>query len=131
MTKVTVLDTASTPSAQVTAAAAETFQVTDKRGRSLTIKRPNLLRQFDLLEALGSDLAENATYRLFVTPIIYLTAIDNEPLAPPMTLLQVKALIQRLDTDGFEALSAAIREHFPADTRSQEAKVKKSDELPA
>jgi hypothetical protein len=117
-------------SAQVIAKTAGHFNVTDKRGRVLTIKRPNLLKQFDLLEALG-DLAENVTYRIYVTPIIYLTAIDGENIDPPLNRSEIKALIQRLDTDGFEALTAAIKEHFPTDTESRETKVKKLAELPA
>jgi hypothetical protein len=123
-------DATQAASAQLAKKGAETFNVTDKRGRVLTIKRPNLLKQFDLLEVLG-DLAENLTYRVYVTPIIYLVAIDGDTDCTPQTRAQVRALIQQLDTDGFEALTAAIKEHFPADTQAQEAKVKKSDELPA
>lgn len=123
MPTVTLTDT---PAEQVTAKAAETFNVTDKRGRVLTIKRPNLIKQFDLLAALG-DLAENTTYRLYVTPIIYLVSIDGYAVVMG-TKLQIRVLIERLDNDGFEALTAGIKEHFPTDAQQEEARVKKSDE---
>jgi hypothetical protein len=100
-----------TPSQAVVAGDAKTVEVTDARGRTFTLKRPNLLQQFRFVAALR-ELAENATYRAMATPLIFVTAIDSEAQPMPTTQLQIDAMIQRIDTDGFDAIMTGIRENF-------------------
>lgn len=100
-----------TPSEQIVKAASADVLVTDKRGRSFKLKKPGVLAQFRLVEALG-DVAKNEVYMGMVLPLIFIVAIDDDPVVQPTSKLQVEALIQRLDEDGIEAVMNGVQEHF-------------------
>jgi hypothetical protein len=110
MAKMTVNKTP-TPSEQIVKAASADVLVTDKRGRSFKLKKPGVLAQFRLVEALG-DVAKNEVYMGMVLPLIFIVAIDDDPVVQPTSKLQVEALIQRLDEDGIEAVMNGVQEHF-------------------
>lgn len=99
------------PSKQLAAAAAKDVLVTDERGRSIRLKKPGVLAQFNLVEALGST-ATNQVYMAMVMPLIFVTAIDGVPVAQPTSKSEVNALISRLDEDGIEAVMTGVKEHF-------------------
>lgn len=101
-----------TPTQTVLRDAAQEFTVTDNQGRQLSLKRPDVLAQFDLIEALG-DLAKNDVYRIMCIPVIYVVSIDGIPAPAPSNKTQIRALISRLGEDGFAAIRAAIKEHYP------------------
>lgn len=111
MTKVTITESSCTPSAQILAAANATFEEKDARGRTLTLKKPGLLMQFRLTEAMGPDAAENGAYRAMCFPLMWVTAIDGEPVNQPSTKSEIEALIQRLDDDGFTAIQTGIEKY--------------------
>lgn len=112
MPKVTITDSSSgTASGQILAAANATFEEKDARGRILTLKKPALLVQFRLTEAMGPEAAENGAYRAMCLPLMWVTAIDGEPVILPSTKLEIEALIQRLDDDGFLAIQAGIEKY--------------------
>lgn len=117
MAKVTVHET---PSQQILAKAAETFDVKDATGRVLTLKRPNVLSQFRLIEAIG-DSAKNEVYYGMVSQLIFVTAIDGEACHPPTTKLQVEALISRLGDDGVITVIKSVGEKFGAPDAEAEA----------
>lgn len=96
--------------------------VTDARGRVLALKRPNVLAQFGLVEMLGAA-AENRVLLSMTTPMLYLQSIDGEA-ANFANRRELDAVIQRLDEDGFRALSDGIAEHFTA-TADERAVAKK------
>ena len=52
-----------TPSERLVQDAGAEFSVQDVRGRTFVLKKPDVLAQFDLIEALG-DLAKNDVYRM-------------------------------------------------------------------
>jgi hypothetical protein len=114
--KVTVHE--NTPTQQAIAKAAKTFEVTDARGRRFTLRKPGVLAQYRLVETLGES-AENKVYMGMVLPLIYVSAIDGQPEALPMTKMEVEVLITRLDEDGINAVMAGVQEHFGA-TSAQE-----------
>jgi hypothetical protein len=87
--------------------------ITDARGRTITIKKPGVLAQYRLIECLG-DTAKNETYVSMVLPLIYVAAIDGEALPPIMRKSEVEALVQRLDEHGLAALMAGIEANFAA-----------------
>jgi hypothetical protein len=93
----------STPSQQATEDARKTHEVTDAKGRVLTLKKPNVLAQFRLVKILG-DAARNATYMQLVTPLTYLVAIDGEEVIQPRSDRELDALIGRLDDEGVMAI---------------------------
>ena len=101
MTQVTEITT--------TAAAVD---VKDRRGRTLQIKRPNVLAQYKLVEMLGAS-AEGRVYLAMVTPLLFLQSIDGE-VQNFANKREMEAVIQRLDDDGLAALNAGIEEHFGA-----------------
>ena len=84
---------------------AETLPYTGEDGKPHTIdvRKPSVLAEFHLIEALG-DVAANETYMRMVMPLIYLGAIDGDPISPPISKLEVEALIQRLDRTGLGTL---------------------------
>lgn len=117
---------AHTPTQAVLREAAQEFVVTDAEGRQLTLKKPDVLAQFDLIEALG-ELAKNDVYRLMCLPAIYVIAIDGIPVPAPNNKVQVRALISRLGETGFEAVRRGIAEHYPQpDEAGEDEAIKKS-----
>lgn len=99
------------PTDEVLAKANEEHFAVDARGRKIRIKKPGVLAQYRLIEALG-DLASNVTYRTAVMPLTYVAGIDDVVIHQPKNKLQVEALIQHLDEDGIEAVMAKVVEVF-------------------
>lgn len=85
--------------------------VTDARGRVLTLKKPNVLAQYQLVRMLGAEASANQTYLGMVMPLLYLQAIDGETAAFA-NQRELDGVIQRLDEDGLMALSKGIAENF-------------------
>lgn len=125
MTKVTINPKAE-PSAtqELLAKAQSNVTVTDARGRAITLKKPGALAQFRLIEALG-DSAANKTYASMCLPLIYVAAVDGDPVMPPTRKSEVEALIQQLEEDGLEAVMEGISKHFAsADPEKDKATLK-------
>lgn len=124
MAKITLQE--ETPSQHAIAKANETFNIVDAKGRTITLKKPGVLAQYRLIEALG-DSAANQTYVSMVLPLIYISAIDGEVEIMPTAKLQVEALIQRLDEEGIAAVMKGVTEHFgQTDPERDKAAIKKS-----
>lgn len=102
-------------------AAQEQFDVTDAKGRVLTLKRPGVLAQFRLVEALGES-AKNETYLGMVTPLLFLSAIDGDKVPPPAKKAEIEALIQRLDEDGVSAVMSGVLVNFVQEGAGEQVK---------
>ena len=89
-------------------------KVTDKRGRVLTLAEPEFLSEFRLMDAVGPDTAANTSWMQAFGPLTYITAIDGDPILPPMNKVQAEALITRVGRDGFSAVVNGLKEHFKA-----------------
>lgn len=100
-----------TPSAQAVAKAAVEASVTDARGRAIVLKKPGILAQYRLIEALG-DSAKNEVYMGMVLPLIFVASIDGDQVFMPNTKREVEALISLLDEDGVSAVVNGVQEHF-------------------
>lgn len=100
-----------TPTAQVSSTATKEVVVTDSDGRSITLRKPGVLLQYRIVEALGAS-AMNQAYMSMVLPLIYISAIDDSPVAFPATKGEVEALIKRLDEHGVEAVMLGVQENF-------------------
>ncbi len=112
------------PSTEVVKAAQATFDVVDARDRTLTLKKPGVLAQYRLIEALG-DSAKNEVYMNMVLPLIYVSAIDGTPVVQPNSKREVEAMITRLDEEGIAAVMSGVTEHFGApDPEKDKAAVK-------
>lgn len=124
MTTVTLNESA-TPSEQAIAKAAATVEVKDSRGRMITLKKAPVLAQYDLIEALG-ETAKNDVYVAMTLPLIYITAINGDPIVTPVNKLQIRALIQQLGEEGVNCVMTAVQEHFGgAGVEGDKAAIKK------
>lgn len=90
---------------------AQAVTITDKRGRVIVLRRPGVLAQYRLIEALGNEAASNQTYVGMVLPLLYVESIDRSP-APTASKRQIEALIERLGDEGIEAVGNGVIEHF-------------------
>lgn len=134
MTKVTVkphgsqpvdAPQAMTPSERVVQDVKAEFTVQDARGRTFVLKKPDVLAQFDLIEALG-DLAKNDVYRMMCIPAIYVVSIDGVVAPAPSNKMQMRALISRIGDDGFAAIQQGIKDRYPQqDDSGEDEEVKK------
>jgi hypothetical protein len=88
----------------VKAAQSDTFTVTTKKGRTLTVKPLAGLKRLQFLKLLGSENAKNELYVSHCGLAVCVTAIDGEAVPFPSSLLQLEHLYQRLDDDGIEAV---------------------------
>lgn len=108
-----------TPSEQLIAKAAAEVTITDSRGRRILLKKPGVLAQFRLVEAIG-DLAQNRTYMAMVLPLIYVASIDDAIVPPMSQKSHVEALIGRLDEDGIAAVAEGIAANFGVQTPEED-----------
>ena len=114
-----------TPTEQVLAKALATVSVTDKLGRTITLKKPGILAQYRLVEVAG-DSASNETYMRMILPLIYVTEIDGDPITQPVNKKQLEALIQRLDEHGIEAVNiGAVKNWGAPNPDADKAEIKK------
>lgn len=96
---------------EVKTTASTDVEVTDARGRLLTLRKPNVLAQYQLVRMLGADASANQTYLAMVMPLLYLQSIDGET-AGFSNQRELDAVIQKLDEEGLMALSKSIAENF-------------------
>lgn len=113
MTEVTVHDdppaapaASDSPAQDLIRRAMQPEDIKDERGRVLSVRKPGPLAQYRILEAVGPETAANTTYMQMVNPLLYLGAIDGDPVHLPTSKREVEALILRLDDDGLGALMA-------------------------
>lgn len=91
------------------------IQVQDARGRTITLRKPGVLAQYRLVEALG-EVAKNVTYVDMIFPLLFVTAIDGATVPMPAKKSEIEALIQRLDEDGIAAVMTGVQDKFNAAT---------------
>jgi len=73
-------------------------QIVGKTGRVYEMSPVSILEQFRLISLLGG-LAENSVYRAMLFPLQWIRAIDGEPVRRPIDLLEIEALIRRVEGD--------------------------------
>jgi hypothetical protein len=100
-----------TPSEQVVAQAKAEVTITDEQGRSIVLRKPPILAEYRIVEAMG-DSAMNAVYHAMVAPLIFVSSINGDEVELPTTKRQIEALIQRLDHDGIKAVNKSVQENW-------------------
>jgi hypothetical protein len=95
-------------------------QVKDAKGRVLTLRKPNVLAQYQLVRMLGADASSNQTYLSMVMPLLYLQAIDGE-VVNFANQRELDAAIQKLDEEGLQALAQGIQENFARQEDARDA----------
>jgi hypothetical protein len=111
MAKLTVHKT-ETPTEAVVKAANETVTVIDARGRKIEIRKMRTLDRMRLFEVVGSDNAKNEQYFGYAALAWSVVSIDGEPIGRLTTKMQIEAVVQRLDDDGFLAVATGMSNHF-------------------
>lgn len=101
-----------TPTDHILTVGRREAEVTDARGRKIKLVRPSALAQYDLALAVGVDAADNTTFMRMAMPLLYVAAIDGDPVFFPATMLQVRSLIGLLDHEGLEAVMNGVMETF-------------------
>lgn len=96
-------------------AVADTYVVTDTRGRKITLRKPQVLAQFRLVRLLPPEVAQNSPYIQMLFPALFVTRIDDMPFAFPQSEREIEALITLLDDDGLSAVLTGVQEHWGAD----------------
>ena len=112
-----------TPSEQIVKAAQSEVVIVDARGRNIRLRKPSVLAQFRLVEALGES-ASNSVYMSMILPLVYVADIDGDPVRTGAKR-EIEALIQRLDEDGVTAVMENVRDTWGAsDPEADKAAVK-------
>ncbi|MDY7525487.1 hypothetical protein [Sphingomonas sp. 10B4] len=106
--------TLDTPSAQIVKAAAKSFDVTDDRGRTITLKKPSPLANLDFAKAAGSGSGGevNQIYLAEIFHLKFVAAIDGNPVVTPGSEGELRALYGRLGDEGNEAAQAGVFANF-------------------
>lgn len=124
--KVQIDTEAPTPTQELVKAATRSEVLTDENGRRILVRKPSVLAQFRIVQAVGPELAENQTYMAMVNPLIYVGAIDDDPVPLPASLNEVEALITRLGEEGLAAVMSWYMVNVIAPTQEaiEQAKTK-------
>jgi hypothetical protein len=82
--------------------------ITDKAGRTLTLRRVGVLETLRLYKALGPELSVNEAYMGLAMIAASVAVLDGVPLPFPHGEAGVEASLERLGEDGAAAVAAAI-----------------------
>ncbi|WP_432734723.1 hypothetical protein [Ralstonia solanacearum] len=108
---VSIESSAPTPSQQILAEAAIEATATDSAGRTITLRKPGPIAKLRFIEAMGES-SSNPLWVGITSQLMYVAAINGEPIATPRTKGEIEALYQRLDDHGLEAISKALPGKF-------------------
>lgn len=103
-----------TATQEMTEGAYASHDVVDSEGRRITLQKPGLLAQFNLVKLVGSEAAENRVYMNMLLPITFVIAIDGVAVPAPQKQAHLDALIQRLGEHGLKACSDGLIKHWGA-----------------
>jgi hypothetical protein len=121
--KVTLHDTtAETPTQQATRDANYQVTVPVSDGRKVTLRKPGVLAQFKMIEMLGAEASANQVFVNMVLPVMFVIAIDGDPVSRITKRPELDALIQRLDEAGIQAVMENVPLHFGAQLDPDAAK---------
>ena len=97
-----------TPTERHLAIANAAIEVSDARGRALSLRRLNALDKLRLFKAAGPVLAQNPLWLGMATLATAVTSIDSVPVPPPVNEAQIEALVGKLGDEGISAIAAAL-----------------------
>lgn len=94
--------------------------VLDSRGRTLTVRRLNVLDRLRLFKAAGSVLAENSPWLGMAVLAASVAEIDGVPVPVPINEHQIEATVVRLGDEGLTAIANVLdeEEDEPMETRA-------------
>lgn len=120
-----VTGTARTPMQEMTKDANKVVTVTDGKGRSITLMKPGIVWYFRMMKMIG-DYPQR--YINLAYPMMFVTAIDGDPVGFPNSEAEIDAVISRLGDEGVSAVLVGVSENWGAkdETEAVKTKIKKS-----
>lgn len=109
-----------TPSAAILTAASTCQTIIDANGRRLTVRNLTALDRLRLFKAAGPTLAQNQPWLGMALIACSVVAIDDVPVPPPVTEVQIEALIGRLDDAGVSAIAHALHQATNANSQHEQ-----------
>ena len=94
-------------------------------GRTLTLTYPGPLAQYDMVQAMGADAADNGRLVRMFLPLIYLSAINDQRISPCTSLREMRGLIDRLGHKGLQALQRGVNAFNERDEKEATEQAKK------
>ncbi len=88
--------------------------ITDKAGRSISLRKVGVVETLRLFKALGPELSLNEPYMTAASLAASVAALDGVPVPFPNGESAVENILERLGDDGAVAVSAAIKPAEPA-----------------
>lgn len=95
-----------TPSERLVHQALQPEVLTVEGGMIIGVRQPDVLAQYDLVEAVGAEAASNQTYMQMINPLIYIDKINGDEVYLPASKGEVRALLKRLGHEGMAALNS-------------------------
>jgi hypothetical protein len=95
------------PSQQIARKSAVTATETDVRGRKITVQKPGALELYDLACLMDKNASNEVAMNLAMAARA-VVEIDGEQCPPIMNEVQLRSMLQRLDTDGINAAAKAL-----------------------
>lgn len=125
--KLEVLQTEDLPSERIVKSAAQSFDVVDGDGHTITLKKPTPLANLDFAKAAGAGGGGeiNQLYLAEIFHLKFVSAIDGEIVPTPRSEGELRALYARLGDAGNEAAQKGAIDHFSPST-DNEATIKNS-----
>ena len=125
MTDLNVIETSGDKPSDELVINGDTLLVPVEDGRALTLTYPGPLAQYDMVQAMGAEAADNGRLVRMFLPLIYLSAIDDQRISPCTSLLQMRSLVDRLGHKGLNALQRGVNAFNERDEKEATDKAKK------
>ncbi len=90
------------------AVGSEAHTVTDAKGRTLVIRRLNMMEEFDLIEAAGAENSQNARWMQYATIVACVRSIDGMPSPPFIKKQIIRNWVGRVGSEGYAAVVKAL-----------------------
>ncbi len=90
-----------TPTASIVAGASQSVELTDARGRKITVRRLGVLDQARMLKAIGGEQSGNEAFVRIATAACMVSHVDGVLFPMPRTEAEVEAAIGRMGDEGY------------------------------
>jgi len=125
MTDLNVVETSGDAPSDELVINGDTLSVPVGDGRTITLTYPGPLAQYDMVQAMGSEAADNGRLVRMFLPLIYLSAIDDQRISPCTSLREMRGLIDRLGHKGLHALQRGVNAFNERDEKEATEHAKK------
>lgn len=86
--------------------------IRDAGGRLIKVKKLSAMDRLNMYEAAGPKISENRGWMGMAALACSCVSIDGDPVPKPNSILEMKALVTRLEEDGLDAIERVYSEVF-------------------